>query len=144
MNDRNPYEAPKAEVRDVGDEPSANIDALPVSNTWKNRFRLIEQAGGTRLPYIKDLQFGDRMKVMFNILAFLFGPFYFLAKGLWRKAITYVVCGVILFMLFAVALSVIGLDSVTNALSWGLSVFFAMRANVDYYKRMALNDNGWW
>jgi hypothetical protein len=144
VNRPNPYAAPKAEVRDVSDEPRANIDELAVSEAWKTRFRLIDKAGGVSMPHLKDLQFGDRMKVMFNIFAFLFGPLYYIAKGLWRKAITFFVAGVIVLTALSFALSAAGLENVSRALSYGLAAFFANRANIDYYKRTVLNDNGWW
>jgi hypothetical protein len=144
MNERNPYAAPKAAVRDVSDEASADIEALDVSNNWKTRFRLIERAGGAKLPHIKELQFGDRAKVMFNVLAFLFGPLYYVAKGLWRKAITFFVLGVIILAALSIALTTAGLDDMSRALGYGLAAFFATRANIDYYKRMVLNDNSWW
>jgi hypothetical protein len=81
---------------------------------------------------------------MFNILAFLFGPFYYLAKGLWRKAITFFVLGVVVLTALSFALSAAGFDSVSRAFGYGLAALFASRANIDYYKRMVLNDNGWW
>jgi Protein of unknown function (DUF2628) len=144
MNRPNPYAVPKAEVRDVSDESQAEIDDLAVSATWKNRFRLIETAGGPRLTHIKDMPFGDRMRVMFNILAFLFGPFYYLAKGLWRKAITFFVLGVVVLTALSLALGAAGVDGASRAFGYGLAAVFATRANIDYYKRMVLNDNGWW
>ncbi len=38
----------------------------------------------------------------------------------------------------------VGLDRFGNALGTGVSVVFAMRANIDYYKFMVLGDDGWW
>jgi hypothetical protein len=144
MTRPNPYAAPKAQVHDIDDAARAEIEDLPVSASWKTRFRLIEDAGGVRMARIKDLPFGDRMKVTFNLLAFLFGPFYYLAKGLWRKAITFFALGVVTLTVLSLALSAAGFDGVSRALGYGLAAVFATRANIDYYKRMVLNDNTWW
>jgi len=144
MDQPNRYAAPKAEVRDVVDTPQLNIDELAVSATWKRRFHLIETAGGVRLVRLKELPFGDRMRVSFNVLAFLFGPLYYLAKGLWRKAITFLIVAVIIVASLSIVLNNATFDVVDRALGYGLAAIFATRANIDYYKRMVLKDNGWW
>ena len=43
-----------------------------------------------------------------------------------------------------IILAMVGLDRFGNALGTGVSVVFAMRANIDYYKFMVLGDDGWW
>jgi len=144
MSKANPYAAPQSRVSDVGDDVAVDIDALDVSPTWKTRFRLIQEAGGPAMPGARSLSFGDRTRVMFNILAFLFGPLYYLAKGLWRKAIVFFVGGVILLTALSLLLEFVGLSGADRALGTSFAVLFAIRANIDYYKRIVLNDNGWW
>ena len=53
-------------------------------------FILIDKAGGPKLPDIKDLTFAERLKVIFNIWAFLFGVLYYLYKKMWKRAIVYI------------------------------------------------------
>ncbi|WP_449468123.1 DUF2628 domain-containing protein [Stenotrophomonas humi] len=74
--------------------PRANagpISHLTVSKSWKSKFGLIDKAGGPDLPNFRNLPFGERFGLNFNILAFIFGPFYCPAKGLWRQAVLYVI-----------------------------------------------------
>lgn len=72
------------------------IDRLTVSDKWKKRFKVITKAGGPRLPDFRSLPIAERRGINFNWLAFLLGPFYFLAKGLWRQAIVYVLLAICL------------------------------------------------
>lgn len=141
MNETNPYAPPKAEVSDVTlTFKGSRIDALPVSDAWKTRFRLIERAGGVKLPNLKALSFGQRMKVMFNVLAFLLGPLYYLTKGLWKKALVlFAICVVVV----VVADLVMG-DRFGNAIGIATGALFAVRANIDFYKKKVLGDDGWW
>lgn len=71
------------------DDPfNSAIDSLAVSESWKEVFRLIEDAGGFNGIYARNsgvLSFRERFKIMFNIWGFLFGPFYYFAKGMWVK-----------------------------------------------------------
>jgi len=78
-----------------------DIDSLDVSLKWKERFRLIEQIGwdnGMFKNYwnFRSLSFSQRLTLAFNIWAFLFGIFYYFAKGLWLKGIFLVGIAVIL------------------------------------------------
>jgi len=141
----NPFAPPQAPVNDVAAPlATSNIDELPVSDTWKTRFHIIEKAGGVKLPQFKALSFGERMKINFGILPFLFGPFYYLAKGMWKKAITLFLLCVVLVVVLAVLLELVGLGRFSNSLGYGVAAVFAVRANIDYYKKMVLGQNGWW
>ena len=132
----NPYQAPAASL-----EPSrsSQIERLAVSDTWKQRFFLIERAGGVKLPRFKSLAFKERMNIGFNVLAFFLGPFYYLAKGLWRQAL----------VLMAVGTSIIGvmlafgMDDLTRGVGYGVAPAFAARANIGYYSKQVLGRALW-
>jgi hypothetical protein len=141
----NPFAPPLAPVSDVpAPLAAAAIAGLPVSEAWKTRFQFLEKAGGVKMPRLKALGTGERMKLSFNILAFLFGPFYYLAKGMWKKAIAlFVVCAAAVLVL-AVLLEMAGFGQFGKSLGYGVAAIFAVRANIDYYKKMVLGQNGWW
>lgn len=121
-----------------------DIDTLQVSDAWKQKFRLLMKAGGPGLPRFKTLSFGERFRVNFNLLAFLFGPFYYLAKGMCKKAICFFGVWALIIITLGYALDLAGLSKVADALGYGAAAFFGTRANIDYYKKMVLQDNGWW
>ena len=143
MDAPNPYAPPNATVADA-DRAGADIDALDVSESWKKRFRLIRRAGGPGMPHAKDLSFGERSRIMFNVLAFLFGPVYYLFKGMWRKALTLFVSVTAVVFVIALILELNGLGEYSRSLAYGAAAFFGIRANVDYYKKMVLREDGWW
>ena len=70
----------------------AELDNLNVSPEWKERFQLMDKIGwndGMLKNYwnFRKLTFSERLKMNFNVLAFLFGPLYYFVKGMWLKAI---------------------------------------------------------
>jgi hypothetical protein len=87
----------------------------------------------------------DRKAVpMFNVLAFLFGPFYYLLKGMWKKGLTLFVLCVIGIVALDMLMEFVGLGKYTRATSFGAAAVFATLANRDYYRKMVLGQNGWW
>lgn len=115
-----------------------------ISQLWRIRFDLIEKAGGPALPQHKRLRIGERFRVMFNLWAFIFGPFYYLAKGMWRKGITIFSPGLALLILTTILAPDGELDSILSAVNYATVATFTLRANISYYRKMVLGDNGWW
>lgn len=125
---------------------TSSISTQELSEAWKAKFALLEKAGGPKLPKAGELAFGDRLKVVFNVWGFLFGPFYYLAKGMWKKAIVLLVLCVVGIVILELILESMGVsDAAANAFTTFIApVIFAKRANIDYYKKLILGDNGWW
>ena len=93
------------------------------------------------MPNFKTLSFGERMK-FFNIWAFLFGPFYYFAKGMWKKAISLWAVSVLIIVILQAIFQALGLsDPATYIVA---AAIFGSRANIDYYKKIKLGDNNWW
>ncbi len=128
-------------ARNVG----LHVEVTPAQQTticppeWKSVFDLIKRAGGPKLPDAGKLSFNERIYVYFNIWGFLLGPIYYLAKGMWKKGITLFVVGISIISALIMA---IGQDmAFTNFI---IPAIFSSRANIDYYKKIILNDNGWY
>lgn len=111
---------------------SSGIDSLKVSNTWKQIFNLIEEAGGYvwsrrlyHLKYPKALTWKERIKVGFSLWGALFGPFYYLVKRMWAKALIYT----------AINIALLTFLELLTGYEWryGGSVLFGMLAKWDYY-----------
>ena len=145
MSQTNQYQPPASLTADIGDNQEIDIDSLDVSDKWKTRFKWLRRAGGPSMLNAKHMTRQERRGfINFNILAFLFGPFYYLAKGMWRKAISlFVVCAAGAIVLESL-LDALGFGEFGKAVGYGVGAVFAVRANIDYYKKMVLEDNGWW
>ncbi|WP_187807255.1 DUF2628 domain-containing protein [Aquipseudomonas alcaligenes] len=146
MQTQNPYATPKSSIIESnGEITEGKIESLLVSPVWKERFKAIYLAGGPKLTNIKNIPKSERRKAFkFNILAFLFGPIYYLSKGMWRKAILYTVAALIILVALGMLLEYLGYSKIANSLHFGASAFFAVRANIDFYKKAVLEENGWW
>ena len=114
-----------------------------VTDKWKEKFALIERAGGVKMLKIRDLSSKEQRKVMTNMLGFIFGPFYYLAKGMYKKAAVLVLIVIPLIFLFELIPTMGQFNP--SKFSWLISsAIFATRANIDYYKKVVLGQNGWW
>jgi len=113
---------------------------------WVHNFALMEQAGGVRLPRLGALALGDRARLLVNIWALIFGPLYYAVKGMWRKglALLLAVTAVLLLVTLAAKRSGVSEQKILLLACIVIPVIFATRANIDYYKKMVLGDNGWW
>lgn len=112
-----------------------------MSDKWKERFRLIEKAGGPKLPYFKQLSFSERMKLNFNVFAYfmawLLGPVYYLCKGLWKQAISYFAITLLCIFIFD------AMGWRLRGISTGMAVVYSLRANVSYYRKKVLGELPW-
>lgn len=134
-----PQSAPKPQPP-ITTAPSNELESI--SDPWKRKFELIEKAGGVKMPNAKSLSFGERLKAVPNIWAFLFGPFYYLAKGMWKKAISLFGVSVLVIIILEVICQALGVsDAIINFVA---PAIFGSRANIDYYKKIKLGDNNWW
>lgn len=112
-----------------------------VSESWRNKFRLIEKAGGVSRANTKTLPFGERLKVNFNIWGFLFATLYYLVKGMWKKAFTLTIIALIVAFFAEIVRKELGLTRNMEWLTFG--IIFGSRATIDYYKKIVLNDRSW-
>jgi hypothetical protein len=124
-------------------KPAAGTEA-DLSALWRIRFDLIEKAGGPTRPLFKQLSLGERFRLAFNLWALLFGPFYYLAKGMWRKATTIVALTLSVLVFTSILAPDGSLGFLENMLTTMISFWFFLNANINYYKKIVLDDNGWW
>ncbi|GAB2867445.1 hypothetical protein GCM10027277_40610 [Pseudoduganella ginsengisoli] len=129
-----------------GADVTAAALALPaISDAWRTRFALLHKAGGAAMPQSIALSMAERAVVRFNVLAFVLGPIYYVAMGMWKKAVTLgllalALIGVIQMLLAALNLSHSGLAAMAYLI---LPVTYAARANIDYFTRIVLHDDSW-
>jgi hypothetical protein len=133
-----------SELPDMPRDSTSDFNELPVSDTWKAVFSLIQKAGGPPLKNFKTLTFGERMRVGMNFFAFMLGPLYYAAKGMWKKGLLLFLAGNAIIFVVAVICALLKVDVPPQALGAGLSALFGSQANMDFYKKEVLGKSGWW
>lgn len=128
------------------------IEALNVDYSWKERFKLIDKWYENGILFKNEKQKvlspEERRSVYFSvifknkgfitfILAALFGPLYYLFKGLWVKAIVYTF---FLFLLFFV-LIIIFPDFKSSGMSGAIACIYGTLAPFDYYRLKVLKKH---
>jgi hypothetical protein len=123
-----------------------------ISTGWQRAFDLIVRSGGREagwsFPYFSygKLAWFERIRLS-SAWALIFGPFYYLAKGMWRQAISYtaVFTAVTLAITYACGIAGIRGTPNTNLMeAIAFDVFLQQRAKFDYYRKCVLGYNGWW
>ncbi|MFV0596806.1 DUF2628 domain-containing protein [Shewanella sp.] len=93
---------------------------------------------------LKSQQLKANFVVNFNILAFLFGPFYYFAKGMWKKGLyltlMLVMANIGIYMIWELFSGSRLLDRLLPSLNCAI---FAVLANYDYYRYYKLGETTW-
>ena len=128
-----------------------NIDALDVSDRWKQYFKGVQKYGGLQAPLFKALP-KEQRKAAFKemqppisafILGFVFGIFYYVAKGMWKKGLVLLAIVLPSVILLSVLLYAIGGEALANATRFIGAAIFAATAPRDFYSVKVLRDDGW-
>ncbi|QBQ96919.1 DUF2628 domain-containing protein [Paraburkholderia pallida] len=123
-------------------------DFAELPEKWRQRFATIEKAGGERVrwwrwPAAKQLSTKEKRLITSNLWAFVFGPFYYLYLGLWRKAITLSLVALVLDVILSMAGDALNIP-IDNFLWIVSAIMFKQCANVDYYRKTVLKRREWW
>lgn len=148
MSDGEPSKEKALTDAGAGDEVALDaIEEAPVSDAWKDTFRAIEEASlvrGGLMPVFENVDPGKHRHLMFNGWAFFFGPLYYFALGMWRKALTWVFLTIALSLLAAVMVVALGLPAaISRAVGIGMQVLYASNANADYYRKQIRGETFW-
>lgn len=109
---------------------------------YKNLFETIDNAGGLNnrgglnSAGIKHLTFPEKMRISFNPWAFLFGIFYFIYVGMWKKGLGLLLIGFLLVVAGQIFLH-------NNSGTIAANILFGLRANVALYKEYELGQKTW-
>lgn len=127
------------------------IDNVNVSKSWKDKFKKLHimyynnySDGKIRNSFVwkpsneyKKMPFAEKMKISpwGNILAYLFGPLYYLVKGMWWQSI--MIVSTVLIIVFLISYF-FHID--TNAVSSIVGFYCGWNANKDYFAHKILNN----
>lgn len=131
-----------------GPASAAQADNLSgLSEKWRRRFAAIQKAGGERTrwwrwPEAKQLTGKEKRLITSNLWAFVFGPFYYLYLGMWRKAITLSLIALAIDIILGMAGDALNIP-IDNFLWIVSAIMFKQCANVDYYRKTVLKRREW-
>ena len=112
-------------------------DREKLSAAWKERFELLDKIDGNYFRRKNELTSSEQRSLVFRIWAFVFFVFYYLAKGMWEKAILIYIAYSLLGILF----DVVGLPVFLLMLLGGVTC--ATLATTDYYNHIENNERVW-
>jgi len=124
------------------------------SQRWKDKFQLLESIGANSKSMqktiscteFKQLSFAKKIKIQFNLLAFLFGPFYYYIKGLTLKADLFLALNFLLSSIvlgWAVIFDIVLPLKTELYISLGVAGLCSNYANFDYYRLIKNNEKMW-
>ncbi|KGX07415.1 zinc-ribbon domain protein [Burkholderia pseudomallei] len=141
--------APDVAWSTLGSLRGATVDDVAeLPEKWRQRVAVIEKAGGDRVrwwrwPEVKRLTGKEKRLITSNVWAFVFGPFYYLYLGMWRKAITLSLLALVVVVILGMAGDALNVP--VDSFLWIVpAVMFKQCANVDYYRRRVLGRKEWW
>ena len=116
------------------------------NESWQKRFEILESIDGnifnikksTKLPY------GDKLRISINIWGFIFGPFYYMAKGMWIKGLilTLLAIGWHFVLLWSGLLLTLP-DGVRIVVTLVFPLYCMSFATYDYYRKVVHNEETW-
>lgn len=133
-------------------EVSTESSSTPsVSDAWKTKFDILQKVGADEqfiykamsTTEYKRLSFREKNKISFNILAGLFGPFYYFSKTMWAKGAVILGATWILAALLTLVEAVIGV-ALPAVVYWIPSaVICTQLANYDYFRKVLHGEKMW-
>ena len=86
---------------------------------------------------------GERLKIGFNLPAFLFGPFYYFMKGMWKKG-GIILTGILFLDTGLMAIELLGNVIVPSMLYWvpGYALCASL-ANYDFFRCVVHQEYMW-
>lgn len=147
--DQNPYSATSTPVVP---QSSMDIDTLDVSDRWKQYFKGVQKYGGLQMPAFKAIPKGPQRLEAYKevkpplssfFLAFVFGFFYYLAKGMWKKGLVLTAIVIVILVVVSFALYMVGGETLANATRYLGGAIFGTMAARDFYAFKVEGDKGW-
>ncbi len=130
---------------------NVDIDTLDVSDKWKRYFKGMQKYGGVRAPLLKSLPPDQRKAALKEMappissfaLAFVFGFFYYLVKGMWKKGLVLLAFVLVVVITVSFLLYLVGGETLANATRFLGGAIFAIMAPRDFYAFKVDGDDGW-
>ena len=116
-------------------ETASKRDGL--TESWKERFQILDKIDGAYFSRAKELSMAERRKVGFRFFALVFSIFYYFAKGMWEK-------GLLIWTAYAglaIMLGAIGVPDMVTSIA--MAAGCASLATGDYYSKVENGERIW-
>jgi hypothetical protein len=129
---------------------SESFVSSDINPKWRERFEFFEQYGPPSSSEFRaafrKLPYGKKLLININWFGLFFGPFYWLAIGMWRRALTWfgmaIAIGLVLGLLYGLMRAEF-LAALDRGSIIALNLLGAMSTNYSYYLKAMKGDNGW-
>lgn len=128
----------------------ASKDISQYKPKWQERFAFFDAHGAPNAPgykpALKQLPYGKKVLVNFNIIAFFFGPIYLFVLGLWKKNLTVIGIIIAVSIVIDILFGLAGREvprPVDVGLNVGFNVLYGLITNYAYYLKERKGEQGW-
>ncbi len=102
----------------------------------------VEKAGGVKLSLYKELNSKEKGSCTFNIWGALFGIFYYVYHGMWKKGLALLGIVIVLNIILSFTIFLL-IPALANGAFIISMVVYAVRTPVNLYSHYKLNDDSW-
>lgn len=154
---------PKPEIKPTTKLPSEPTTASVTSTVsydglnarWQKIFAEFDFRQADKLGYFasaksqphlsrsKKEQIKGQNVINFNVLAFIFGPFYYITKGMWKKGLYLFLLTLGLNLLSLVLVGMFTDKDISKVMYIINSTIYGLTANYDYYRYYKLGETTW-
>lgn len=117
-------------------------DRSDLSAYWRLKFDFYDRYGTRFTPdavaAAQARPLATKMRSVINLPALFFGPIYFVAKGMWRKAITLTLFNVALGVVLYLAFPPLGFSELTSN-----GALYMILAGPAYYRHRVVGSRSW-
>jgi hypothetical protein len=121
-------------------------DGISISQNWKEKFKAIAETNPIVGGWAHEFEDKAKYKALpfwtkFSVWGLIFGIFFYLFKGMWKKALS--VVGII--MVLSVLEEAFPNNKILAMGSYIIpGVIFFIQGNIDYYRKVVLGEDFWW
>jgi len=128
----------------------ASKDISEYKPKWQERFAFFDAHGAPNAPgykpALKQLPYGKKVLVNFNIIAFFFGAIYLFVLGLWKKNLAVIGIIIAVSVVIDILFGLAGREvprAVDVGLNVGFNVLYGLITNYAYYLKERKGEQGW-
>lgn len=128
----------------------SQINSLNITPSWKQKFLAISESKPIAGGWSHEFDDKEKYKALpfwtkFSIWGLLFGALFYFFKGMWKKGLALIGLNIGLVILSEMFGEDSGGRDIFLFASYTVPIIAAFaQANIDYYRKVVLNEDFWW